>query len=249
MKRSMAVALLISFSLVLTAGISSAMDAKELIEKNIEATGGLDNLKSKKAFTANGKALVQGMEFPFVMRQSRPNRMILEVEIMGMKMIQAYDGDKGWTINPMAGITVAQEMGELENKAFKMQADMDGLLINYEDKGYTVEYIGEGEVEGTPVYHLKLDTKDDIVIDLYFDQEYFLVIKQSSTTTWEEKIIESDSYMSDFQETEGTIIPFSVETRMGETTVSTIVIETVEYTEKMDASIFAMPAAEAAETE
>ncbi len=253
MKKSFTIALLISLSLILFTGISSAMDAKELIEKNIEATGGVDKIKSIQSSLSHGKALAQGMEFPFVMKQTRPNMMRLEVEIMGMKMIQAYDGEKGWTINPMAGITVAQEMGELETKSFKIQANMDGMLIGYEDKGYTVEYIGEADVEGTPVYQLRLDTHDDMVMDMFMDQEYFLVIKASTTINWEEKVIESDTYMSDFHEVDGIVMPFSMETRMGETTVNQIVIESVEYGIEFDKALFVMPEAaaepEAAKTE
>ena len=235
---------------MLIAGVSSAMDAKELIEKNIEAMGGLDKIQAVKTMTATGKALAQGMEFPFEMKQARPNFLRLDVTVMGMQMVQAYDGEKGWAINPMMGSQDPQPMGDLENKSFKMQADMDGPLINYEEKGYTVEYIGEAEVEGTPVYQLRLDTHMDIVIDMFFDQEYFLVIKQSSTINWEEKIIESDTYMSDFQEIgDGIIMPFAVETRMGENTVNQIVMEKVEHNMEFDESIFAMPAVEPAATE
>ena len=246
MKKLLALALIC----MLVASVSSAMDAKELIEKNIEATGGLDKIKAIKSMTATGKALAQGMEFPFEMKQCRPNLMRLDVSVMGMEMIQAYDGENGWTINPMMGSQDPQPMGEIENKSFKMQSDMDGLLVGYEDKGYTVEYIGEADVEGTPVYQLRLDTHEDIVIDMFIDQEYFLVIKQSSTINWEEKVIESDTYMSDFQEVgDGIVMPFSIETRMGETTVNQIVMETVEYDMEMDKSIFAMPEVEPAAAE
>ncbi len=235
---------------MLIAGVSTAMDAKELIEKTIEATGGREKIQAVKSMTATGKALAQGMEFPFVMKQVRPNFMRLDVTVMGMEMIQAYDGEKGWGVNPMMGSQDPQPMGELENKSFKMQADMDGPLINYEEKGYTVEYIGEAEVEGTQVYQLRLDTHMDIVIDMFIDQEYFLTIKTSSTINWEEKIIESDTYMSDFQEVgDGLIIPFSVETRMGENTINQIVMESIEYNLEIDEAIFVMPAVEPAATE
>ncbi len=235
---------------ILFAGVSLAMDADELIEKSIEATGGLDKIKAVKTMSATGKALAQGMEFPFEMKQSRPNFMRLDVTIMGMQMIQAYDGEKGWTINPMMGSQDPQPMGELENKSFKMQSDMDGLLVGYEEKGYTVKYIGEADVEGTPVFQLNVDTNEDIVMDLFFDQEYFLLIKLSSTITIDENIIESDTYMSDFQEVgDGLIVPFSVETRMGEATVNQIVLETVQHNVEIDESIFEMPAAAPATTE
>lgn len=235
---------------MIVAGFSSAMDAKELIAKNIEATGGLDKIQAVKTMTATGKALTQGMEFGFVMKQSRPSSMRLDVIVMGMEVVQAFNGETGWSINPMLGTSDPQPMGELENKSFKMQSDMDGPLINYEDKGYTVEYIGETEVEGTPAYQLRLDTNQDIILDIFIDQEYFLVIKQASTVTWEEKIIESDTYMSDFQEVgDGLVVPFSVETRMGETTVNQIVMEKVEYNLELDGSIFEMPVVEPAAAE
>ena len=246
MKKIFALALICLF----VASAASAMDAKELIKKNHEATGGLDKIQAIKSLSATGKALAQGMEFPFVMKQTRPNLMRLDVTVMGMEMVQAYDGEKGWGINPMMGSQDPQPMGELENKSFKLQSDMDGLLVNYEDKGYTVEYIGEADVEGTPTYQLRLDTHMDIVMDMFFDQEYFLVIKQSSTINWEEKVIESDTYMSDFQEVgDGLIIPFSIETRMGEATINQIVIESMEHNVEIDKSIFVMPAVEPAATE
>lgn len=245
MKKIMTIAALAALSLTLVSGAALAMDAKELIAKSQEATGGLDLSLNTKTITARGKAMAQGMEFPFVMYQARPNQMRLEVEVMGMQMIQAYDGEKGWTINPMMGITEAQEMGEMENKSFKLQSDMDGVLVDYEKKGYTVEYIGEADVEGTPCYQLRVDTKMDIVQDIFFDQEYFLPIKTTSTVQFEGKEIVQDTYMSDFQELEdGRVVPFSIETRMGDVTANQIVIETMAFDDDLSAIEFAMPAAE-----
>ncbi len=40
---------------------------------------------------------------------------------------------------------------EMEEMSFKIQSDMDGILVDYAKKGYTVEYIGEADVEG-PVH-------------------------------------------------------------------------------------------------
>ncbi len=248
MKKSLVMVLLISLSVLLTSGLASAMDAKEIVEKSIEASGGLENLRSVETTSIKGKALASGMEFPFIMYSARPNFLKLEVEIMGTQMVQAYDGEKGWTINPMAGITAAAEMSGLENKGFALQSDMDGFLVDYEKKGYTIEYVGEDDVEGTPVYHLKVDTNDDVVIDMYFDQEYFLNIKTTTAITFEENVSESDSYTSDFQEVDGVVGPRSIETRVGETIVSQIVIESVEFNVEIDESIFEMPAAETAET-
>jgi len=118
-----------------------AMDTDELIAKSIEASGGLEKLQAVKSAKFTGKT-----------------------------MVQCFAGDKGWTINPMTGSTTAQPMSEMEEMSFRLQADMDGILVDHAKKGYTVEYVGEEDVEGTPTYHLKVDTNTGIVLNMYMDR-------------------------------------------------------------------------------
>jgi outer membrane lipoprotein-sorting protein len=218
-----------------------AMDADELIAKHIEATGGKDKIASMQSLRLSGKFMTQGMEFPFTMIQKRPSFLRIEANAMGMDIVQAFDGEKGWSINPMTGSTDPQPMSDFENKSFKMQADMDGALVDYAKKGYTVEYLGEEDVEGTPCYKLRLDTKQDIVVDYFFDKEYYLAIKQANTVMMDENKIESQTYMSDFQDVDGLIMAFSIETRMGDMVANQIAFDKVEQNVEVDDSIFAMP--------
>jgi len=245
-KRSFAFAVVL-----LTAGITAtagAMDADELIAKNIEATGGLEKIQSIETVQATGKFLTQGMEFPFTVTQKRPNKLRLVADIQGMSLIQVFDGETGWSINPMTGSQDPQPMGEIELKSFKLQADMDGPHINYAEKGYSVEYIGEDEVEGTAVYQFRLDTHNDIVMDYFLDQEYFLTIKQTSKITVDDNEIEIDTYLSDFKEINGIVMPFAIDTRRGDVTMNQIMIETVEQGVAVDDSVFVMPVKEKIET-
>lgn len=246
MKKPVAHLLILSLFMLLTTGLAQAMDADELVAKNLEAVGGLDKLHAVKSSIAKGKVLAQGMELPFEMKQMRPNLMRLDVTVMGMAMVQVYDGENGWSINPMSGSQDPQPMSDLENKSFKLQANLDGLLAEYKDRGFTVKYVGEADVQGTPAYQLALDTHDGIVLDLYLDKDYFLVIKQTTTITEDEKEIASDTFMSDFQEVDGLIMPFSIETKMGENTVNQIVLESVDLNAEIDPSIFVKPEAAAA---
>jgi outer membrane lipoprotein-sorting protein len=231
----------LSLGLLAFAGGVHAMDADELIARNIEASGGKEKLESVQTAKMTGKFMTQGMEMPFTMIQKRPNLLRIEVNAMGMEIVQAFDGEKGWSINPMTGSTDPQPMGELENKSFRMQADMDGLLVDYAEKGYSVEYLGEEDVEGTPCHKLRLDTHEDIVVDLFMDKEYFLVIKMANTLTMDENKIESQTYLSDYQDVDGLIIPFSIETRMGDMVANQIVFENVEQNVEVDDAVFAMP--------
>ena len=246
MKKTINSARMITVGLLLTLVALSplavqAMDADELIAKNLEASGGLEKVQSVKSVKYTGQFLAQGMEFPVTMIQKRPNKMRIEAEIMGATMIQCYSGEKGWAINPMTGSMDPQPMSGIEEKSFKLQADMDGPLVDYAKKGYTVEYIGEEDVEGTPTHQLRLDTNDGIVMDVFIDAEYFLVIKISSKVTVDENEFETQTYMSDFQEVEGLVIPFATETRSGDAVMNQIMMEKAEYAIEVDDSIFVMP--------
>lgn len=223
-----------------------AMDADELIKKNIEATGGLEKIKSVKSVKYTGKFLTQGMEFPFTMVQKRGEKMRIEAEIMGSTMVQVFDGEKGWGINPMTGSSDPQPMSGMEEKSFKLQADMDGPLIDYADKGYTVEYLGEEDVEGTPAYKLKVDTNNGIVMNIFFDKDYFLNIKSSNAITVDENEFETQTYSSDYQEVDGMVMPFAIETRSGDQVLNQVMMEKVEYNVEVDDSIFEMPEVPAA---
>ena len=218
-----------------------AMDADELIAKSIEASGGLDKLQAVESAKFTGKFLAQGMEFPFTMTQKRPGMMRIDANIMGSTMVQCFAGDKGWTINPMTGSTAAQPMSEMEEMSFRLQADMDGILVDHAKKGYTVEYIGEADVEGTPTYQLKVDTNTGIVLNMFLDTEYFLNIKTSSKMTLDESEFETQTYMSDFQEVDGLTLPFAIETRSGDAVMNQIMMETAEYNVEVDDSLFEMP--------
>ncbi len=36
---------------------------------------------------------------PFIMTFKRPNKMLMEVDVQGAKMLQGFDGETGWTQN------------------------------------------------------------------------------------------------------------------------------------------------------
>jgi hypothetical protein len=241
--------LLSLFAISLIAAPAHAMTAEELIAKAINALGGEEALRALETEVVTGKVMVQGMELPFKMTKMRPDLLRTESEFQGVSIVQAYDGEKAWTVNPMMGTQDPQDMPPMQEKAFLQQADFDGPLIDYEKKGYTVEYIGEDEVEGTTVHHLKVDTHDDVVYDMYFDAEYFMLLKQSGTMAMEEQEVSMDTYFSDYKQVGELMLPHAIEMRMGEQTMNQIMIETFEHDAEVESAIFERPAVEETEEE
>lgn len=239
-------AAILCFLALAASGAAFAMDADELVAKAIEAQGGTAAMKAVNSQKATGKFMTQGMEIAYTMVHARPNQLRIDAAFMGMSIVQCFDGTKGWSINPMTGSQDAQPMGDVEAKSFRLQADMDGPYVNWAAKGFTAEYMGQEDVEGTPAYRLQLDTKQDIVMDFWFDAESFLVLKMNTKMKIDQGEFETQNYPSDYRQQGGLTLPFAVETRQGDQVMTQITVETLEFGVAVDPTMFAMPAPAAA---
>jgi outer membrane lipoprotein-sorting protein len=183
-----------------------------------------------------------GMEAPITMTKTRPEKMRLDFTVQGMTGTQAYDGSSGWMLMPFMGKKEAEPMTGDMLKDVKEQADFDGPFIDYAKKGYTIELLGEGEVEGTKAYKLKLsrDGNDTVI---YIDSDSFLDIKAESKRKVQGQEIEAETSYGNYQEFEGLLFPTQIEMKpKGAPAGQTITIEKVELNPTVADEHFAMPA-------
>jgi len=185
--------------------------AESLIEKNLDAKGGKDKLEAVDSARLTGTMNMGGMEAPFVLEWKDPDKTRLEITIQGMTLVQAYDGETAWMINPFMGQAAPEKMSEEDTEAFKDQADFHGPLLNPEDKGYEVEYAGTEEVEGTPTYKLKVTKPSGEETYLFLDQEYYLEIKSTSKRTSRGQDVEVEMAIGDYKEVEGVMMAHSLD--------------------------------------
>ncbi len=167
--------------------------------------------------------------------------MHIASEFQGVKIVQVFDGEHGWMINPMMGSTDPQPMGEIEEKGFKVQADMDGPLIDWQKKGYTLEMLPDDEVEGTPVHRLRVETGQGVTMTMCFDTESSLMIKQTTKIKHDETEFEQDTLLGDYKDFAGRLLPTAVEQRMGGQAQSTMSMETVVFDAAIDDALFVKP--------
>jgi outer membrane lipoprotein-sorting protein len=187
----------------------------------------------------------QGMEAPFTMEILRPNKMRMEFTVQGMTGVQAFDGTAGWSVMPFMGKTEPEAMPEDEAKIMQEEADIDGLLMDYKDKGRQVEYAGKEELEGTPVHKLKVTQKNGDVVNVYIDAEQYLQLKQSGKRKVRGQEIESETIFGDFKTVEGLVYPHSIEQKAaGMPGGMVMTISKIEVNPSLADSRFAMPAAE-----
>jgi outer membrane lipoprotein-sorting protein len=225
----------------------AAQTADELIEKNIQARGGREKLKTVQTIRYTGKMSIpaQGIELPFTQEQSRPSQLRRDFTLQGMTGSQAYDGKTAWQIMPFMGKKDPEPMTGDELKELTDEADVDGPLVDYKEKGNTVEYLGKADVEGSPTYKLKLTQKSGSVTTLYLDAETYLEIKEESKRSMRGQDVEIEESIGNYKKLdEGLTFPYTMEQKMkGQTGASqTLTFEKIEINPKLDNARFAMPA-------
>jgi len=237
-----------TFAWLLVAGLTGAavqaQTADEIINKNLEARGGKDKIKAVQTARMTGKLVMgQGMEAPITMELARPHKMRMEFTLQGMTGIQAFDGKTGWSVMPFMGKKEPEKMSDDDIKQADDMADMDGLLVDYKEKGHQVEYVGKEDVEGTPAHKLKVTKKNGDVVNVYIDAESYMEIKDAGKVKVRGQEIEGQTTFGDFKTVDGLVFPFSIEQKApGGPGGMVITISKVEVNPALDASRFAMPA-------
>ncbi|MBE9491453.1 MAG: outer membrane lipoprotein-sorting protein [Bacteroidetes bacterium] len=220
--------------------ISQAQNLDEILENHFNAIG-QDKLLDVQTMIVTGKVMPQGMEIPIKFIQKRPDKIRSEGTFQGQTIITVYDSGKGWMINPMTGTTDPVDLGEMQIKQMREQADMDGVLYNWKEKGYQVEFLGTDEMEGTEVYKIKLVKEDGDENIFYIDTENYLILKTNLKTNYQGSEVVIDNYFSNYKPVDGILIPYNMETRMEEQTVNQVVIDTVKLNVEIDDSLFIRP--------
>ncbi|MEM1204432.1 MAG: hypothetical protein AAGN66_14460 [Acidobacteriota bacterium] len=227
------------------------MTLDQVVAKNMEARGGEDAWEAIKSVKIVGQmAMGQGIEAPFTIYFKRPDKMRLEFQFQGMTAVQAYDGSEGWQVMPMMGSTEPAAMSEDELKRVRNQADFEGPLFNWAEKGHEVELIGKEEVEGTEAYKLKIKTAEGDESFTFLDADHFLEFRQeSSMTTPTGQELQTEVTFGDYKEVGDIVMYHSVEMKpVGAPAGQVITFSSVEVnTGDVDDAMFTKPAAEKAE--
>jgi outer membrane lipoprotein-sorting protein len=215
----------------------------QIIAKNIEAHGGMAKIKAAKTMRITGKmTLGPGIEAPIVMEQKRPELSRMDITLQGMTAVQAYDGKVGWSINPFGGKKDPEVMGEDDRKEMAEQADFDGPLVDYKEKGNKVELVGKEPVDGTDAYKIKVTLKSGDTRYFYLDTDSFLEIKEESKRTIRGTERESETSIGDYKDEGGLMLAHSMEMgQKGSPQKQQLTLEKVEINPAIDDSRFKMP--------
>ncbi|HEY1676391.1 MAG TPA: hypothetical protein VGG04_01675 [Candidatus Sulfotelmatobacter sp.] len=221
-----------------------AQTADELVNKNIQAKGGIDKIKAIKSVRIVGKLNGGGgFTAATIQENQRPNLVRETFSLQGMTAVSAYDGSMGWQIQPFGGHKDPEFMGEDNLQDLMLDADFDGPLLDYKEKGNTVEYMGHDIVDGDDALRLKVTLKNGDIIYYFLDPDTFLEIRKEIQEFTRGAVRESAVELGSYKPVNGVMYPFSISQGTKEDAAQqTTTVEKIEVNVPIDNADFAVPA-------
>ncbi len=209
-----ALAVLILASDLAAAGTGQAeatLSAEEIVERSVQARGGLEAWKAVKTLRMKGvMELGGGTSMPLILEFKRPSKVRIEFEIEGRKGSQAYDGETAWAI-----VTYGEgkpiRLEPAQSKDLVQQADLEGPLIGYREKGHKIRRIAKDPSDSTDTYIIEVKRKDGEITIHHIDSESFLEVEQLTRRSFEGEEIEISIRPSDYRQVGDLLIPYHVE--------------------------------------
>lgn len=173
-----------------------AQTAKEIIDKNIELSGGLTNWKLLNSVLLQGNVtLGVNDEYAIKIYQQRPNLTKTVININKKETpIEGYDGRKGYAMN--YANNKVQEYPNYIPESF------DNDFIDWENKGFEAKYLGKEKIGDVYCHKVEL-TKNVNKTMYFFDTKTFMLLKEIKT---DEILV-----YSDYRKIGSLLMPYRIE--------------------------------------
>jgi len=232
--------ILLSIVTLLLFPVINAQTVDEILSEHFNVIG-QEKLLQTNTFSTKGKIIQGQFEIPFTSYHKRPMYFRSEASFQGMEIVTAFNGENGWAVNPFAGSSDPLPMTAEQIDRMKLQADYDGMLYNYQEKGYQVELTGIESVDDIETYVLKLTRPNGDIINTFIDTENYVILKTSSKMNVQDVDVETESYYSNYKYVNEILSPFSLETKREGQTIMQMTFDEIIYDVDINDSLFVMP--------
>src|SRR4051812_15271048 len=235
---------------VCCASLASAQTADELVAKNLQAKGGVEKIKAIKSLRMVGRMDQGGLKLDIGQEAKLPDLLRETVTFQGMTEIDAYDGNIAWRISPFEGRKDPEMMGEDDSRELTEDADFYGPLVDYQQKGNKVEYLGHDTVDGDDALRLKVTLKNGDIVYYLLDPDTFLEIRTERQTFIRGSIRESVQELGSYKQVNGVYYPFSIDSgpKSNPNARARVTFSKIEANVEIPDADFKMPAAPAAQS-
>ena len=185
----------------------TGISVESVLNKYIDAIGGIDKVEEVNAVSMLAEAEVQGMKLQMVSIQAKPNKMVQMMMMMGNTMMKmVFDGEKGSV--SQQGINNQLPESEVE-KLIQARLPFEELGWLNDDN---VTFSSVDEEDGKTLHVLEV-SKNSFVA---YDAETGLKYKQTDMATMPDgSKMPQSTYFEDYREVNGVLFPYLVKTPIG----------------------------------
>ncbi len=200
--------------------VAADITADKLIEKYILSVTESSSMKSAKkklkkikSYTKISELSAEQIPFPLQMTDVwiTPNKEGNKMEAQGMTFNKSYfDGTSGGSSSMQGGKV------KLSDDEIAKKSKSKGLFpeLNYSTSGMIYSLKGIETIDGNPMYKLEYSDGESSNID-YFDKTTFLKMQTISTKKQGDEVVSTEMTFSDYRDTEGIMMPYSVSLAIG----------------------------------
>jgi outer membrane lipoprotein-sorting protein len=229
--------------LCLAAGHPAATQSvDQIIQKNLDAKGGLTRLKQVNTIKQTATMSMQGRDASITIYSKRPNFIRQEIHADGRQVVNGFDGYSPWILNPNVSPKPIVLTGPQADQ-IKAESNFDGPLVDFKAQGSTVAMNGFEMMGSRRVVHLRLTTAGGQRSDVYLDAETWLETRISTQQNQPNQPtqLRRDQELSDYRDQDGIKVPFLVRTLMNGVLQSELKVQTVEFNVTLDDALFKVP--------
>ncbi len=219
---------------------AAAMTADEVIAKHVAARGG-DGWKQIESIQLSGSYTAFSKIGPFTVTRKLGDRYRIDCHWNEHPVKIGYDGKEGWMVNPMFGNTTPQKLGGIDHQVLLQDIEMATPFFTYADRGYEVELLDKGDLDGEEMLRLRLSRPDGFEEIWYLDPETYLETARDSPGSDFGTPADQRTYFDDFRQVAGVTVPYYVETQWY-TRTRIMEVDSVEIDIEVDDAIFRKPA-------
>lgn len=229
--------ILLVFTGLIAFAFINAQSLNEIV-KNYSTAIKYDKLAGVTSIKITGKMSAMGMEMPMVMYMKNPNKIKVTYSFNGQDMVSVFDGEKGYTVNPMTGSTTPVELTGEQLKQVRQNNVFNNQLLDYLKNGQlTLE--GTENVNDKPAFKLKANVGTNPIY-LFIDKSSYMLVKTSTTVDQMGTLMNVDSYMTDYVDINGVVIAKKTSAMANGMEAAVITFDKIEVNIPMEDSFFKM---------
>ncbi len=190
------------------------------------------------------------IETPYTLLLKRPGYSRFEFTVQGMYIVMAYDGSTVWQVNPLRfrGSLEPELMQAAEAKQIIIDAQLfpsfSSPLIEYKERGHTVELVGIENMNGSRVYKLMATLQFGMTSYWYISSKNYLVPQftwLAGQHDFGAQGFDVHVLLKEYRDSDGIIFPHVIEDKAAGFTAKKYTVDHAEINTEVDDSIFRMP--------